>query len=73
MSLFRSVLASFINMKFSFSILSLAVVSLVGAGPVDRRAVYTANEYLEDGCAATILLFARGTTQLGNLVSCCPY
>jgi hypothetical protein len=37
------------------------------------RAAYTANEYLNGGCEDTVLVFARGTLQLGNLVSLSKY
>jgi hypothetical protein len=36
------------------------------------RAAYTANEYLDGGCEETVLVFARGTLQAGNLVSFVP-
>ncbi|KAK6073170.1 cutinase precursor [Seiridium cupressi] len=68
-------------MKFSMSLLSLAFVSSVIASPINfDRAVdgfedlearqstsLTANEFTSDGCKSVVLIFARGTAQLGNL------
>jgi cutinase len=69
-------------MKFSLPLLSLAFVSGVVASPINLdRAVdgvddlqarqsssLTSNEFTNGGCKSVIVIFARGTAQLGNLV-----
>ncbi|RYP16623.1 hypothetical protein DL765_005014 [Monosporascus sp. GIB2] len=68
-------------MKASLSLLSGALVVSVLGGPVpeDPRSDYrpapldplqagtTANEFLEGGCRDVVFIFARGTTQPGNI------
>ncbi|KAK5056832.1 hypothetical protein LTR84_012364 [Exophiala bonariae] len=51
-------------------ILSL-LVALVAASPIDKRQTIrlNANEFVNGGCRDTILFFARGTTEGGNMGS----
>lgn len=47
------------------------LVALVAAGPIEKRQQIrlNANEFVDGGCRDTILFFARGTTEGGNMVS----
>lgn len=47
------------------------LTALVAAGPIDKRQTIrlNADEFVEGGCRDTIVFFARGTTEGGNMVS----
>lgn len=51
-------------------ILSL-LAALAAASPIDKRQtiLLNANEFVNGGCRDTIVFFARGTTEAGNMVS----
>lgn len=58
-------------MKASF--IPLLLATLVAASPIsleERATGTTANEFLDNGCNDVIFLYARGSTQDGNMV--CP-
>lgn len=55
-------------MKFSAA---LGFAALVAAGPVEvRQTRTTSSEFTNGGCRDTIFLFARGSTEVGNMVGC---
>lgn len=63
-----------------FQLLVAALAGLVVASPIDTDALEsrqsvgtTANEYTRSGCRDIIFFFARGSTEVGNLVSFCKY
>jgi len=47
------------------------LTALVAAGPIEKRQtiVLNADEFVDGGCRDTIVFFARGTTEAGNMVS----
>lgn len=59
-------------MQFSLSIATAILAATASAMPVleTRQTVgTTANEFTSGGCKDVVLLYARGTTQAGNMVS----
>lgn len=54
-----------------FALILPFLTALVAASPIDKRQTVrlNANEFVEGGCRDTILFFARGTTEGGNMVS----
>jgi hypothetical protein len=66
-------LSNIINMKTSAIILSF-LASIVAGNPIETRQFgnsvgTTANEFTQGGCKPVIFFFARGTTEVGNMVS----
>jgi hypothetical protein len=53
------------------SIAALALVTLALASPLEIRQStgITENEYTRSGCRNVIFFFARGSTEVGNMVS----
>jgi len=58
-------------MKYTFALSAFA--ALVAAGPIDTRQIFdrvgtTENEFTQGGCRDIIFFFARGSTEIGNMV-----
>ena len=65
-----STYAYIINMKFSLVVSALlgAVIAAPSVSSIDKRQV-TANDLKVGGCKKVTLIFARASTEVGNMVS----
>lgn len=62
------------KMKFAAAALFTALVTLAVAAPVDvelerRQALDTSNDFVNGGCKDIVMLYARASTEPGNIVS----
>lgn len=47
----------------------LTFVSAALAGPLSLEKRQTANDFTNGGCKGVVMIYARGSTELGNVVS----
>lgn len=57
---------------YTQTLLTLALTALAAATPIEKRqrgTGSTANEFTQGGCKDVMFAFARGSTEIGNMVS----
>jgi cutinase len=53
---------------YTQSLLILALTALASATPLKRATGPTSNEFTQGGCRPVMFAFARGSTEIGNMV-----
>jgi hypothetical protein len=72
------------KMKFAIASVLVAAASFAAASPIDlnneaadiqieSRGFGTANDFVQNGCKSVIMVYARASTEIGNIVSGSPY